>query len=270
MRLYAISDLHLDFGPNLAALRALRPRPDDWLLLAGDVGHSERHLELCLGLLTQRFARVVWTPGNHDLWTTGPGEPRGEDKYRRLIELCRARDVLTPEDPFATVRVGQREVTVAPTMLLYDYSFRPAGIDVATAIQLAAEARCMCADELYLHPHPHRSVAAWCRQRVHDTEARLAALPPDRPLVLLNHFPLLQRLIRIRIPRFSIWCGTTATEDWHRRFNVAVVVTGHLHVRATDVLDGVRFEEVSLGYPSQWRSPGPMDPYLRQILPPVR
>jgi hypothetical protein len=52
------------------------------------------------------------------------------------------------------------------------------------------------------------------------------------------------------------------------RFRAEVVVTGHLHVPGTLWRDGVRFEEVSLGYPAQWqwRGAGPGQ-LLRQILP---
>jgi hypothetical protein len=49
------------------------------------------------------------------------------------------------------------------------------------------------------------------------------------------------------------------------------VVTGHLHVRRTDFIDGVRFEECSLGYPRQWedaRARGSdINDMLREILP---
>ena len=86
-------------------------------------------------------------------------------------------------------------------------------------------------------------------------------MPIEHPLVLINHFPLRQDLVRLStIPRFSLWCGTRYTENWHTRFRAAVVISGHLHRPATDWRDGVRFEEVSLGYPREWgvhwRHPG--------------
>ena len=70
-----------------------------------------------------------------------------------------------------------------------------------------------------------------------------------------------------RIPRFSIWCGTRRSEDWHLRFRAAAVVYGHLHIPATHHRDGVRFEEVSLGYPRQWDAEKGPARYLREILP---
>ncbi|MGE3188578.1 MAG: metallophosphoesterase, partial [Vicinamibacterales bacterium] len=95
----------------------------------------------------------------------------------------------------------------------------------------------------------------------------LAAVDPSARVVLVNHFPLRRDLAVLpRIPRFSLWCGTRATEDWHRRFPLSVVVSGHLHMRSTRMLDGVRFEEVSLGYPRQWQAARGLKPYLREIL----
>jgi hypothetical protein len=86
--------------------------------------------------------------------------------------------------------------------------------------------------------------------------------------VLINHFPMREELVRLwRIPRFSIWCGTKRTRDWHKQYRARVIVSGHLHIPRTDWIDGVRFEEVSFGYPQQ-RPPGyTIESCLREILP---
>jgi hypothetical protein len=128
----------------------------------------------------------------------------------------------------------------------------------------------VCTDELLLHADPHAGVAAWCQVRCDLTEARLEQCKDGLPTVLINHFPLREDLVRLpRMPRFSIWCGTRRTEDWHRRFNASVVVSGHLHIRSTMYRDGVRFEEVSLGYPRQWIDKTTLDQCVREILPAV-
>jgi hypothetical protein len=81
-------------------------------------------------------------------------------------------------------------------------------------------------------------VIEWCQARCEITEQRLETCRNDLPTVLINHFPLREDLARLpRIPRFSIWCGTRRTEDWHLRFNAAVVVSGHLHIRSTSYRD---------------------------------
>jgi predicted phosphodiesterase len=270
MRLYALADLHLRYEVTRRALQDLRPYPYDWLILAGDVGETEEHLRFALAILTRRFARVLWVPGNHDLWTpaAGSGELRGQAKYERLVAICRERGVLTPEDPFADWPGEGARCVLAPLFLLYDYTFRPDEIPVERAVEWAAEENLLCSDEVLLHADPYASKPDWCHARVRATEPRLAEAAARAPLVIVNHFPLRRDLAVLpRIPRFSIWCGTRATEDWHLRYRAAAVVYGHLHIRATHWRDGVRCEEVSLGYPQNWEPARGIEPYLRQILP---
>ncbi|MCR6632889.1 MAG: metallophosphoesterase [Magnetospirillum sp.] len=272
MKLLAISDLHLSAAVNRHALEGLRDHSEDWVILAGDVAEKIEHLRLAFSHFTRRFARVIWLPGNHELWSVpeDDGEPplRGETRYRALVELARSFGVVTPEDPYPLWTGPGGPCVVAPLFLLYDYSFRPADVPRDEVVSWAAAMRNVCADEMMLDPAPFPSREAWCVDRLARTEARLAALDPDLPTVLANHFPLRRDVIHIpRAPRFTPWCGTTATEEWHRRFRAKVVVGGHLHVRRTDMRDGTRFEEVSLGHPRQWDQRRGMEHYLREILP---
>ena len=268
MKLYAISDLHLGHAVNRQALEALPEHPDDWLILAGDVGETAAHLNYALQILTGRFAKVIWTPGNHDLWTL-PGAadgPRGQAKYRLLVEICRHYGVLTPEDPYAEWPGAGPPAVLAPTFVLYDYTFRPDHVPAHRALAWAAQSGVVCADEELLYPDPFPTRAAWCAARCHYTEARLAAVPPEKPIILINHFPLRNDLAVLpRIPRFSIWCGTRRTESWPERYPIRLAVYGHLHIRNSLQRDGVRYEEVSLGYPRQWDQDFGLAGYLREI-----
>ncbi|MEU7757193.1 metallophosphoesterase [Micromonospora sp. NPDC049101] len=270
-RLLAVSDLHVSHEDNRRIVEELRPETDqDWLIVAGDVGELTTDIEWALTLLRDRFAQVVWAPGNHELWTH-PADPvpaRGQARYDHLVTLCRSLGVLTPEDPFAVWRGAGGPVTVAPLFLLYDYSFRPAGSSRQEALSRAYDEGVVCTDEFLLHPDPYPSREAWCRARVEATERRLAACDPDIPLVLVNHFPLVrQPTAALHFQVFAQWCGTTLTADWHRRFRTATVVYGHLHIPRTTTYDGVPFREVSLGYPREWRRRGVPDPLLRSVLP---
>jgi hypothetical protein len=157
---------------------------------------------------------------------------------------------------------------LAPLFVLYDYSFRPDSISDDKALEWAAMSGVLCTDEALLHPAPYPSRSAWCAARCAYTEKRLKEASLQAPLILINHFPLRQDLVRlVRIPRFSLWCGTRHTEEWHVQFPVLAVVYGHLHIRATDYRNGVRFEEVSLGYPSQWCHERGVHGHFREILP---
>jgi predicted phosphodiesterase len=271
MKLCAISDLHLGYERNRQALGEIKARPEDWLLLVGDIGETPAHLELAFRTLTPRFRQLVWVPGNHELWTPPSATqdpPRGQRKYEQLVALCRAWGVLTPEDPFPVVTFDGVEIRIAPLFLLYDYSFRPDDVPIAEAVRWAMADGIYCTDEVLLHPDPYASIPEWCHARCDAAEARLEACRDGPPLVIVNHFPLRHDLVRLRrVPRFSVWCGTRRTEDWHRRFNAAVVVSGHLHVPSTLYRDQTRFEEVSLGYPRQRSAETDVNHRIREILP---
>jgi hypothetical protein len=269
MRLVATSDLHISHRENRDALADLPAHPEDWLIVAGDVSERADHLRLALERLTASFATVIWTPGNHDLWVT-PGSTdrtRGLSRYEELVAICREFGVLTPEDPYVEWP-GEPGTFIVPMFLLFDYSFRPPDVAQDAAVAWARARGVVSGDERMLAPDPWPSLPAWCRARCDVTEARLAALPAGAHTVLVNHWPLRYDLARPpRVPPFSVWSGTARTEDWGRRFRARAVVSGHLHMRTTLWRDGVRYEEVSLGYPRDWRRDRGIGTYLREVLP---
>lgn len=251
--LFAISDLHLNYRENRALAETLRPETDrDWLAVAGDIAHTTDDIVAFLSTMRARFDRVLFTPGNHDLWSLGAGEPRGLDRYHRLIEACRRLDVLTPEDPYPLWPDPDGPIAVAPLFVFYDYSLRPEGVSKEEALAAAYKAGVVCTDELRLPPDPYPSREAWGSHRVSITRARLDALDPATRTVLIAHWPLHPGPVgRLRYPEFSLWCGTRHTGDWHLRYRAVASVHGHLHIPLTEAIDGVRHEEVSLGYPRE-------------------
>jgi 3',5'-cyclic AMP phosphodiesterase CpdA len=279
-RLLAVSDLHIGYPENRAYAESLAPEhADDWLIVAGDVGESFADVGFVLASLANRFARVIWTPGNHELWTL-PGDRvalRGAARYDALVTVCRKFGVLTPEDEFPRWPGPDGPVTVAPLFTLYDYSFADGPVpdspssdgtaDDARQAALAAAERAGITpmDEGRLHHDPYPSLAAWCADRVAATERRLAQV--DGPVVLVSHWPLSPApLAALRHPEFAPWCGTTRTDGWHTRPGVLACVYGHLHIPRGTRHDGVRFEEVSVGYPREWQRRGSAPPPPRVVL----
>jgi 3',5'-cyclic AMP phosphodiesterase CpdA len=271
-RLLATSDLHVAYPENRQLVeRALVPAHEgDWLIVAGDVAEKVEDVEWALGVLAARFAKVIWAPGNHELWTArqDPVALRGAERYRHLVGICRRLGVASPEHDYPVWTADGGPVAVVPMLLLYDYTFRPEGTEtVEEALEAAYAAGVVCNDEFLLHPDPYPDRATWCRARVAETERRLAALPAGTRTVLVNHFPLTRGPTRVlRHPEFALWCGTEATADWHVRFAAAAVVYGHLHIPRTTWEDGVRFEEVSVGYPREWRKHDLRRGVLRDVL----
>lgn len=160
-------------------------------------------------------------------------------------------------------------MVIVPLFLLYDYTFRPDGTTTkAEALAYAYKTGIVCSDEAVLYPDPYPSREAWCHARVETATHRLAAMPPGVRTVLVSHFPLTREPTRIlKYPEFALWCGTEQTADWHLRFGAEAVVYGHLHIPGTTWQDGVRFEEVSFGYPEELKYCPDRPRALRQIFP---
>ena len=267
-----MSDLHVGFGENREIAAAIRPRTaGDWLILAGDVGEFSADIEWTLGTLRDRFAEVIWVPGNHELWThrRDPLRLRGVERYQHLIAMCQRLGVHTPEDPYLTWTGPGGPLVIAPLFVLYDYTFLPDGAtSKAEALERARASGIVGNDEAMLHADPYPTKEAWCAARLAETASKLAALPPAARTILVNHFPLIREPTRVmRYPAFAQWCGTVRTADWPRRFNAAAVVYGHLHIPRTTWHDGIRHVEVSLGYPREWQRRDRPPEIPRQILP---
>ena len=124
--LVAIGDLHVEALENRRFVEELRPLHErDWLIACGDVAETMADIEWALATLARRFEKVVWVPGNHELWTC-PADPvqlRGDARYRHLVRYCRGLGIATPEDPYPVWSGPGGPVVVAPLFTLYDYSF---------------------------------------------------------------------------------------------------------------------------------------------------
>src|SRR5262249_61567455 len=92
MRLCLTSDLHVEHHPDVIPLvveraRLLRP---DVLIVAGDVSSNLETLEAALTALRAGAPRVLFVPGNHDLWML-PGTPSSRARFEDVIPALCAR-----------------------------------------------------------------------------------------------------------------------------------------------------------------------------------
>ena len=224
--LWAISDLHTGHTGNKPVTESLYPSsPDDWLIVAGDVAERTDEIRWSLDLLRKRFAKVIWVPGNHELWTTGkdPMQVFGRARYDYLVQMCDEMGIVTPEHPFPVWTDEGGPATIVPMFLLYDYTFLPAGAATKSeGLAIARENNVVATDEFLLSSEPYATKDAWCRDRLSHTRKRLEDLDWMMPTVLVNHFPL------VREP-----CGILAVVRYHRDQGLAhPLQRGVLGVRA--------------------------------------
>lgn len=244
--LWAVSDLHAVVKANRARIDELvPPNPGDWLIVAGDVAENTSVVVTVLEELSRRYAKVVWVPGNHELFARASDRHRGRAKYDELVTALRRIGVVTPEDEYPVFG----DTTVVPLFTLYDYSFRDPGTSVEEALAAAEANKIMMTDEVAIAPYV--DVRAWCWDRLTYSIARLSRV--EGPTVLVNHWPLVEEPTRyLRWPEIALWCGTHHTRGWAQRYQARSVVFGHLHMPGVTKVDGVNHVEVSLGYPREW------------------
>lgn len=242
MRVFALSDIHVDYDVNLQWVRHLS-RVDyvnDVLILAGDVSHRPALLSECLTALAQRFRQVLFVPGNHDLWILD--DPDGGDSF---LKFARVREtVLACGASMEPLQWGPW--FFMPLLGWYDYSFGEPGAQLK---QVWADFRA-------------------CRWPAHmgaaDVAARLDALnphavapPPGSRVITFSHFMPRPDLIPAFVPSqhrmLDPVLGSTRLETALRKFRPEIHVYGHSHINRSVMLDGVRYVNNAFGYPQETR-----------------
>lgn len=118
MRVFALSDIHVDYDQNRNWLEALSETDyqQDLLLLAGDITEDLTLLSEVLTSLAQKFSCVLFVPGNHDLWVRQGGHDCSLQKYQAIELLCSELGIVTGE-------FHDGELSIVPLLGWYDFSF---------------------------------------------------------------------------------------------------------------------------------------------------
>lgn len=242
MRVFAVSDIHVDFDENarwLADLSSGEYR-DDVLILAGDVSDFIARLEWTLGLLAARFRRVLFVPGNHELWVTRDVSVK---RYTSLEKFEHIRTVVERSGASMQPQVIDR-VLIVPLLGWYDYSFGSPGTKLL---------------EGWMDYHACQWPAHF---QVQDVAAHFQALnrPPPRHegmRISFSHFLPRIDVMPTYIPQEKRFLypvlGSTKLEEQIRALGSRIHVYGHSHVNRQIEIDGVTYINNAFGYPEETR-----------------
>ena len=240
MRVFAVSDLHVDFDDNARWLVSLSEQDyrSDILILAGDIADSTRLVEWGLSQLVRRFAAVLYVPGNHELWVArGEEADRGESSLDRFTRVCRIAD----ECGATTGPFTRGTLSIVPLFGWYDYSFGHPGPELRRRwIDFRA---CRWPEGFEV-----RDVAA------HFLSLNAGALTTRNERVLsFSHFMPRADLLPVREGRLVLHpvLGAAAIDEQLRQLGSALHVYGHSHVNRHLTRDGVTYINNAFGYPSE-------------------
>jgi hypothetical protein len=269
-RVFAWSDLHADLPENMRRLRDL-PRgayQDATLLLAGDVSDDLAVLRQVLGLLREKFARVFFVPGNHELWVRRREAPDSLAKLRLVQALCAELGVET-----GPALVGARAgdpgdpgVWVVP--LLAWYAQPEEGPDSLFLEKPGEDPTLRMWSDRYFTAWPALPGGATVAGHLLAANEPLRPPPDGAPVITLSHFlPRRDLILGSAAERaaaaargladpypafnFSRVAGSAGLERQLRRLGARVHVYGHQHRSRDRCLDGVRYVSHCLGYPRE-------------------
>ncbi|HWW70037.1 MAG TPA: metallophosphoesterase [Duganella sp.] len=238
MKVYALSDLHIDHADNREWLERL---PDaalrgDVLLLAGDVSDSLPRLRWAFTELTRRFLKVLYVPGNHELWLLRDDAADSFAKFDQVAALAAECGV-----SMAPFHCGP--LSIVPLLSWYDFSFGEPTPELLAAWTDFRACR-----------WPPGVGPAQVASRFHAMNAPYLQTR-NRHVLSFSHF--LPRPDLLPTPLGPIRAlllpvlGSSALEQQLRQLRPQLHVFGHSHARLRCVHDGITYLNQAIGYPQE-------------------
>jgi len=238
MRVFAVSDIHIDYEANArwVANLSVAEYKDDVLILAGDITDTLRKLEWCLSTLATRFKKVLFVPGNHDLWVIRDGPHK--NSLQKFDEVASA--VASSGASMQTYR--ENGVSIVPLLAWYDYSFGDPS-DELRAVWMDYRA---CR---WPNGYEEKDITA------HFSALNATFAPNGGKVITYSHF-----LPRLDLMPSSIPCasrqlypvlGSARLDRELRALRSSIHVYGHSHVNRKVTIDGVTYINNAFGYPNE-------------------
>lgn len=241
VRIFAISDIHVDYAVNLRWLVEISRTEylDDILIVAGDLTDNVALLEESLQLLLARFHKVCFIPGNHELWLQEDTYQCSLTKFHAVKDLCRKSGVIV--DCFTS-----GDVTLVPLFSWYDYSFAKPDSYLRRAWRDYQHCRwpAHLSDEVAVNSH--------------FLEMNLPLLRDFSGIVIsYSHFlpriDLMPEQIPIARRRVYPVLGSESLGDQVSLLKPDIHIYGHSHVNRSVVISGTRYINNAFGNPRESR-----------------
>lgn len=239
MRVFALSDIHIDYEVNAKWIGNLSVADyqDDVLILAGDVTDTRPLLEWGLGTLAKRFKKVLFVPGNHDLWVIR--DDREKDSLQKFADVC-----AVVEASGASMRPFRAPgLSIIPLLSWYDYSFGEPSEELKSSWMDFRACRWpngYTARDITAHFAAFNDAhIAWAGDKVITYShflPRIDVMPGYISHANKALYPVL---------------GSSQLERQVRRLEANIHVYGHSHVNRNVKIDGITYINNAFGYPSE-------------------
>jgi predicted phosphodiesterase len=239
MRVFAVSDVHVDYAENLHWILQLSEQDyqQDILILAGDVSDDMALLAQVFESLARKFRQVLFVPGNHELWVQNEQHDSSLDKFLAINALCAACGV-------DTSLVEYEAVSFVPLLSWYDFSFGEPDRHLKRAWRDFRACRWPA------HLNDNNAVADYFHQK------NIPLLGTENNTVIsYSHFLPRIDVMPERIPqerrRVYPVLGSDGLGEQVRRLNPDIHVYGHSHVNQSIELDDIKYVNNAFAYPGE-------------------
>ena len=271
MRVYSISDLHVDYDQNMRWVLNLPDNKfsEDILIVAGDISDDEEKFKKALAAVQSKFREVFFVPGNHDLWVRKDNRMDSLEKFYRLINICAALDIRTERMVFD----GERTLIIQPIFSWYE---RPEEGEGSLYFEKRGEdpSLSMWMDTVAIR-WPGFDDTTTAQDFFGDYTRRQLAPLYAGDLLTFSHFLPRAELIfpadyipgkkyphyRDPAPKFnfSSVAGSKKIDAQLRSIGSHYHIHGHQHRNRFRDIDGVHYISHNLGYPKERKFAGIMD-----------
>ena len=240
MRIFCISDLHVDFNENYKWLRNLSKNEynNDILLLGGDISHSIKEVDSTFNFLKKYFKDIFFVPGNHDLWVKDRDFDDSMAKFDYIIEMARGYDIKVDYTKY-------ENFSIVPLFGWYDYTFgKP-----------TEELKSIWMDYNYCRWPDNfndKEITAYfleLNKKLPDIE--------ENNIITFSHFlPKIELMPSIIPKEYRVIypvLGTSFIDDQIRKIGSKIHVYGHSHVNIYEKSDGILYINNAYGYPNEKR-----------------
>jgi Icc-related predicted phosphoesterase len=241
MRVFAISDLHVDYAANakwVAGLSTSQYR-DDIAIVAGDVSDSLQRLEWALKAMAARFKKVLYVPGNHELWVIRDNQSK--TSLAKFEQVC----AVAEQAGVSMRRFSHNGLSIVPLLGWYDYSFGQPSKELNDSWMDYHACR-------WPSHFAARDVAAYFEELNDMTET-----VGNEHVITFSHFLPRIDVMPESIPEKKRFLypvlGATRLDEQVRKLKPKMHVYGHSHVNRRVQIDGVTYVNNAFGYPHETR-----------------
>ncbi|KAK1257097.1 hypothetical protein QJS04_geneDACA019240 [Acorus gramineus] len=261
LRVFVVSDLHTDYSENMEWVKRLSKKrfKNDVLIVAGDVAETYKNFLSTLSALKDRFRKVFYVPGNHDLWCRREGETFVDslEKLDALLDGCRVIGVETRPQMV-------EDLGIIPLFSWYHQSFDKekdvTGVRIPS-LEMACKDFHACKWPSELSGKDITLAQYFDMMNEKNRDAIEEIKSSSCNIITFSHFVPRQELCpekrMLFYPNLPKIIGSNLLEDRLRSIHgthgsaQACHVFGHTHFCWDAMLDGIRYVQAPLAYPRE-------------------